>query len=159
MVAALIDLLTGAQRIALPFLEAGVAEGLSANKILTTLQEAGFGINRNVGLKLISNIVKNQESASYVSNAPLTDLLDINQIGIANSVGNGKFAYTIKAFGRDVTTGRFTNRYVTVASEEPISPQQAIDLASGYFTGQNKYADFSFQSAQVTQALINPLFA
>jgi len=124
----LIDTLSKSLKIAHPFLTNIIYDSpdISANKALKILKEAGLGVNRSKGLKLVSNIRKVSEGRNYIKAVNLNKLPSFVKIPTSVSTTLRNFTYTIKQSGLDSETGKKISRFYTVSTDEVISKNAAI---------------------------------
>lgn len=115
---------TAGVRKALPLLQRGVRNGLSANKIIDTLRAAGVSMRRQDALEAVRNIKGDQKKANTIKNVrkdyfPSDSLASEIKTQIFNP-----YSYTVAISGIDSNTGEEKLRYVTVSSKTRLTIRQ-----------------------------------
>ena len=127
----LLDFLTGRARTALPFLRAGVAQGLSSSAIIAALQGQGLSFARQRMLDVIAALQGRADINRYIRLAGETTPLppEAHTVSVTNLRTN--YQYVVRA-ENPVTEDEY---YVTVVSAVPLSVVQIRALADSAFLG------------------------
>lgn len=101
--------------------------GMSGNQALRTLQDAGIGMQRSIGLKMVAEI-RGAAARSADVNALASDVLPPdNIIGTWTTSGPDRFAYQVQAFVKD-GAGNLTVLHHTVITDSLIDKGTALDV-------------------------------
>ena len=112
---------------ALPFVDRGIAEGLSANAIGRALAAEGLGVQRSVLLRYIRE-ARGLEARSDYFRALRTDARpDPNRLPEALTKLRRNYSTRVKVRGYDSQTGQEVTRYFTVSSDLPLTKDEAIE--------------------------------
>lgn len=117
-------------------------EGQSANQILGTLRDAGVGMRRANGLKLISQVRDSLTREPVIAGLRGDQLPDAAQYGTWAMGRGGQYATKVAVYGVGRETGIATKSFYTHVSNEPHTPEEAAAAAIDVFTdadAQDRY--------------------
>lgn len=115
-------------------------EGLSANAFLASMREGGMGIRRSVGLELYGLAKRTlAETGASAFSAPGV-VPDPATFGSTLTRGAEGFLQHVRLVYREQVTGRIVERHYSVKTQQPVTPQEAVDQAvSGYADAADRY--------------------
>jgi hypothetical protein len=151
-----LDNFTKGVRSAYNFIRMGIAEGLSANKILTTIKAIGLGVRRTEGLKLIREIKQSsKDSSAYlpsdISQKPIGELLPPSYTSQSK-----RYRWVIQGDVFDPVFEQSYKKHVTV--ETDFLHTQAEILALGMELMRDTSEDFGTEVGEIRIASIDDSF-
>lgn len=158
MVAArvLLDLLTPAARLALPYVSSMVESGLSANAIGRALTEAGLGIRRTDLLELVRGLREVEITRPYVSSLRADFLPNPSRLAESVTTLLRSFSYTVQVEGTHLETGELFTKNITVSTDDLLTKEQAVNAALEIAdTALDRYG-FSAHGGRVTMIKRSP---
>lgn len=156
----LLDFLTGRARTALPFLRAGVNQGLSPTEIIASLQAQGIPTaRRQTMLDIIAVLQGNAATRRTVRllppNEPIPAALHVTAVTNIKSL----YQYTVRVTHPDLLTPQF----LTVSSDVPLSRNNILADAQTMFTNgkytqieEDSYDLLDLQVFEARSSLANP---
>lgn len=126
---AAIDLLSGAARLALPFVSQGVAAGLKSADIISALSSAGLTFRRTDMLSLIRTVAGTPAQRSYTSSLRGGFLPNPARFQEAATFTQGRYSYLVRLTGTHPLTGETTSRYISITSNSVITKNDAVQSA------------------------------
>jgi hypothetical protein len=132
---ALIELLTFAARIALPTITGLVEAGMSANKIINTLQAAGLGVRRQVVLDIVGALRENFSAARQFRLLLNTTIPDPSKFGVALTNLIRNYSYKVRVSGGYESFPPF----ITISSNEVLNKDQIMGTADAYLSDERIY--------------------
>ena len=118
-----VSTLTPAARIAFPIIEGGVARGLSANAIETSLRATGMGIRRQTLLDIVRRVRNVDQVGAQLRNIRRGFIPDPRRIPEALTKLRRAFSFRVQLTGIDSSTGDRFTRFVNVALNQPATRQ------------------------------------
>jgi hypothetical protein len=120
--APLVSTLTAGARRAFPIIERGVREGLSSTTINKVIRDTfGAGVRRTVLLEVMRGIRGVQLSGNALRSVRLDRIPSIQRLPESVTRMTSRYAFTFKVRGVDAKTGNILERFVTYATNEPIT--------------------------------------
>lgn len=121
--------LSAAARQAIPYIEAGLARGLSGNQILNGLKAAGSGARRIHVQAIVRNLRGQGESGLRVANIrrdlrPDPSRITVSKIGRMRN----EFAFKVEITGRDID-GNEVKRGIMVSTDELLTREEIEERA------------------------------
>ena len=146
---ALIDQLTGRARQALPYIEQLVNQGVSANEILSQIQDLGFGVRRQIGLDIIGALrgkfTTQRATRLFGPNTPLpSDLYSPSPYNIS-----ANYNFRLKLVGAP----QGEQQYINIVSATELSLNQIFAQADAYLNRYQDSGEASFGAADVSYSL------
>jgi hypothetical protein len=125
-------------RIALPFIERMVAEGLSTTVIQETLRAAGTSVRRTDFLELVRAVREVNLSRDYLKSVPKKFLP--NPARLPKPVGTTlrKFSFRVTIRGQGGVTGAAGEQHITVSSSVNLSRSAVEERALSLFLAQQQ---------------------
>lgn len=117
-------------------------EGNSANSILRTLSEAGAGMQRQAGLRLVAQVRDTLQRAPQTVALPGNQLPDASQYGTWAMGRGGQYATNVAVYLQDRETGESIRAFFTHVTNDPHTPEEAANAAIASFTdsgGDDRY--------------------
>lgn len=146
------EILTASIRLALPFIESGVASGFSANKILSLLTAGGMGVNRQLGLQVIKALSQPFGAPTQTLGTGGPEYPSPGLFRVAPYPTSKNYTYVFQVVGVNPITGQTEVQYVNVVSDTLLTIDDATDLAEDVVdTGQsgNGLEDLETELVQV----------
>lgn len=132
------EILTASIRVALPFMQSGVASGFSANKILGLLTDAGMGVNRQLGLKVIGALKTPFGAPPTIVAGQGPDYPDPGLFRVAPYPTSHNYTYVFQIDGVNPITGETERQHINVVSNTLLTVDDATSLAEDFIdTGQS----------------------
>lgn len=132
------EILTASIRLALPFMQSGVASGFSANKILGLLTDAGMGVNRKLGLQVIKALQTPFGAPPTIVKGFGPDYPDPGLFRVAPYPTSKNYTYVFQVQGVNPITGETEVQHINVVSDSLLTVDDATDLAEDVVdTGQS----------------------
>lgn len=151
-----IEELTAGTRLALPYIKSLAETDLSANKIITTLQEAGLGARRSDVFRAVRAFRDQFNASSYIKSVRNNFLPNPKRFPVALTTTLRDFSYQVKVEGRHSITGQPTTQWITVSTNDVLTKDQVYDAATGIVEeGFNTY-NIEEYDLTVTDALRAP---
>lgn len=127
----------------------GIAQGLSGRSILQGLRDAGLGVRTQDFYRIVG------VARSYFASAPETAALD--QGGMVSSVAverpstlSGSYISTVALTVRNLDTGTYEPRFVTVTSLDDLSRGEVERAAMDAYQSSDKYTgDYAVAGASL----------
>lgn len=123
-------LVTPAVRLALPFITSGITQGLSANRILGALTDAGIGIRRADGLKVISALKTPFGYPGWIPSVKAADYPGADLFRVAAYPTSKNYTYTYEITGVNASTGETEVQHVSIVSDTLLTNDAAEALAA-----------------------------
>ena len=125
----LLDELLPSARVALPFVQSMVEDGLSTTDIQAALSEAGLGVRRTDLLALVRGIRGIEESRSYLESVRDTFRPDPSRLPspIVNTLRT--YSFQVRLTGRDADTGELRDERVTISTNTLLTAREIKDAA------------------------------
>lgn len=113
-------------------------EGLSANRFLSDLREAGLGVRRAVGLQVYGEARRLIAEYGQEATRPKESVPTFNETRPFPTRDKTGIIQTVQVFTREAVTGNVITHFVTIKSEGGITRQEAEDRAiDSISTGSN----------------------
>jgi hypothetical protein len=118
------------------YILAGIGQGMSGNKIIQTLRDAGLGLRRSTALSLIST------ARDYYNKRVTTAGLDYNNPVPASAVSpwasktKTGYGHAVSVYLRDIGTGNVVQKYFTAYSQTLLTPGEAVAAALSAYGDQ-----------------------
>ena len=127
---------------ALPFIEHGVAQGISTTALQQSLSSAGIGVRRQDLLDAI-RAVKGAEAAADVLKSIRSDFRpNPDRLPFAVTRQLREFSFRVRVTGYDVNAGAETNRYFNISTDTNMSRDEIEEVALGYSADEENYTPF-----------------
>jgi hypothetical protein len=110
---------------ALPAIERGVRQGIGANELEGILRSAGLGVRRQALQKTMNYLRESIDRVDELLKLPREILPTHDKIPVAITKIRRAYSYRVAVEATDSLTGKREERFVTVATNERISPAQA----------------------------------
>ena len=132
------EVLTASIRLALPFMQSGVASGFSANKILGLLTDAGLGVNRQLGLKVIKSLTTPFGAPTITKSSPTGEYPNPGLFRVAPYPTSRNYTYVYEIVGVNPISGQTEVQHISVVSDTLLTHDDAAGMAEDYIdTGQS----------------------
>lgn len=132
------EIVTASIRVALPFMQSGVASGFSANKILGLLTDAGMGVNRSLGLKVISALKTPYGAPPVVFAGAGPEYPNPGLFRVAPYPTSNNYTYVFQVIGVNPITGETEVQHINVVSNTLLTIDDATSMAEDFIdTGQS----------------------
>ena len=154
----ILEELTKGVREALPFLTHLVTspENLSKNEMLRRLSDAGLGINRAQGLKVIGQLQAADRAGVYLREYSAADLPVFGDLAKAVTPLLRNFAYLIRARYYLPSTGETLERFITYSTNTLITKDQALAAIAEETAGLQAASGTIHLGGTVDNVLISP---
>ena len=121
--------------LAYTFALEAASQGLSGRAFLRSLRGAGMGIRESVGRQLYGLAKRTlAETGASAFSAPGV-VPDPATFGATLTRGAEGFLQHVRLVYREQVTGRIVERHYSVKTQSPVTPQEAVDIAT------DKYSD------------------
>lgn len=123
-----------------PAIRYGLENGLSANAMLRDLQSVGMGVQRSTFLGLVRNERARMAAGQLPADVNLTQIPNAAAIPSVQIGRYGTYASNIRVTYRVASedgTYHLEERTLSVTSREPISPADAMGIASNIWAEHN----------------------
>lgn len=104
-----------------------VDQGLSNNQALSALQDAGIGMNRQTGLRMLGEIRDAATRSPGVTALPSDALPSDDLLSTWSVRQGGGFAYQVQAYVKDAE-GNLTTIHHTVITDQLVDKSTALDV-------------------------------
>ena len=153
------EILTGSIKLALPFMQAGVAQGFSANAILNLLTASGLGVNRAKGLAVIKAL-RTPFGAPTITKAVGNPYgLDPALFRAAPYPTAKNYTYVFKVTGTSPVTGLEGVQYINVTSDTLLTYDDAAALAETAVEINGSGQVLEDTESELEQIKLSPTFA
>lgn len=109
-------------------------EGESANGILKTLRDNGAGMQRQAGLRLVSQVRDSLNREQTIAGLPGNQLPDGSQYGTWAMGRGGQFATKVAVYTIDRDSGVAFKNFTTIITNDPHTPEEAAAAAIDMFS-------------------------
>jgi len=106
---------------------AGAAQGLSANTILDIASFLGLGVRRTIGLQVINAARLEVGVGDYLNSLAEGSRFDPNRIPYTAGTIAGQYNITMSGDLFNPFTGEVESRYITIATDTPLTVQELRD--------------------------------
>ncbi|MGH3571190.1 MAG: hypothetical protein ACRDUW_05075 [Pseudonocardiaceae bacterium] len=135
----------------------GLGEGLSANKMLTSLREAGSGIRRQSFLQLVGEVRAAGAAAGELAAAPLESQLEASRYVTWHGGATNTYLHRVSLFVRQDVEGNLevVTKNFDILSSERLTPAEAVRQAVDIFntnTGSENYSSEQLLGAELRGA-------
>lgn len=150
-----LDLIKG-EGLAVQFIKSVINTDRSASSILQELSDNGIGIRRQTGLQVI-NYLRNTAlpASNYIDNLTLNSLPSIQRLAKSTTKQLRNFAYKVQLTGFDKFSNQLTKRNVTVSTNQLLTKQQALDIATALGESESQSGGITGSSGQVIEVTQN----
>lgn len=111
-----------------------IREGLSANKILSTLREAGAGMQRAAGLRLVGQVRDSLARSPEIQAMRGDQLPTGDQYGTWAMGRGGQYATNVAIYSIDRGSGVALTSFFTHVTNEPHTPEEAAQAGIDLYT-------------------------
>ncbi len=151
--------LTKGLREALPFFEHIIEQSplASATHVIELARDAGLSFRDSGAFNIISQLKSNASLKAAFKLTSFDSLPDPNTLGIAITPLRKDYSYLVSIKGLNEVTGARERRFVTIVSDDLLSPAQIFKAAMGLPTGQEGSQLLRNQTVTLESALKSPL--
>ncbi len=154
-------LVTKGLREALPFLQAFVEETpeASARSILAAAREAGLSFSNQPAFNIIAQLKANLDIRERFKLTDFTQLPSVDSLEKAITPLSKNYSFLVRITGFNSTTGERERRFVTVVSDNLLTPEQVLMTANNLPTGTPGSQILGNSTVSIQSAMVSPLAA
>ena len=138
---------------ALPYIERGVREGLSANKIQALLTSKNLGVNRQALQQAVRYVATVQDAAKAYGRFAKNRLIDESLHTDAKTIIRRQYSYRIKATITFEEGGQEYDHHITVSTNDRLSPDELEAISESIIMNNKDYEVFAIRGMGVEAML------
>lgn len=137
-------------RNAFPIFQSLSETNLNATAIVTQARAAGFSFKTQDAFDIIAALRDNQSTAQYLRSIDMNQLPNPDMFTNAPNNQLRNYSYRVVARGRNPDTGETINQNVVVSTNQVLTQQQVLDMATAQVTNPAAPYNMTIDSLQVT---------
>ncbi len=137
---------------ALPFIESGLARGLSSTALQSELSAAGLGVRRTDLLEAIRSIKGMEVAADRLKSVRYDYTVDPSKLPFAVTRQLREYSFRVKVSGLNPLSGAYEDRFYNISSNDLMTRGEIEEVALTHSTNTDNYSAFEPDNAELVSA-------